>query len=334
MSDPLVTVLMSAQNSEQYIGEAIQSVLDQTFRDFEFIIIDDGSTDNTLKIIRQFDDPRIRVIKNPENWGIPKSLNGGLSVCRGKYIARMDSDDVCFPNRLETQVNYLESHPDIGVLGSEVKVIGQDGQIHNRTRNILTDPYLIKFWLLFDTVINNPTTLIKKEFLDRVGGYNPAFKYAEDYELWTRLVKITKIAVSPESLVYWRDHGDNATFTSYAFRRELHHKLSIQEVKKLTGVEFSDEVFEAYRSKDVLSPRLARQVVKLFRLSLKGYVKTEPGTAAQRKELINRVNWVIFRVLQRTKPQVMVADEYLAVYLQNRDIFVSNLHKIKGNQKK
>ena len=80
MSDPLVTVLMSAQNSEQYIGEAIQSVLDQTFRDFEFIIIDDGSTDNTLKIIRQFDDPRIRVIKNPENWGIPKSLNGGLSV--------------------------------------------------------------------------------------------------------------------------------------------------------------------------------------------------------------------------------------------------------------
>ena len=325
---PSVSVVMAAYNSGEFIGQAIQSVLDQTHKDFEFIIVDDGSTDNTLEVIRQFHDPRIRLIVNETNLGIVGSVNHGIDISRGEFIARMDSDDVCLPQRLEKEIEYLHAHPEIGVLGTEVREILNTGEIITRSRHILTDPYLIKFWLLTDTVINNPTAVIRKELLVQVNGYDPEYIYAQDYEIWTRLAKITKITVLPEPLVNWRKHGGNITIAKWKKQSDLHNRVVKREVKSLTGLEFSDEVLNGILSSDILSPDLTRQAVKLFRTCLQEYERNNEATGPKRKELRDRLNWRIYRILQRTRPRIQVLDELIKVNVMNRDILVSKIRSL------
>lgn len=122
---PEISVVLSVYNDAKYVGVAIESVLAQTFTDFELIIIDDASTDESLSIARDFADERIRIVENEENLGLTKSLNKGISLAQGKYIARMDSDDICLPTRFEKQVAYLDAHPDVGVCGGWVELIGE-----------------------------------------------------------------------------------------------------------------------------------------------------------------------------------------------------------------
>jgi glycosyltransferase involved in cell wall biosynthesis len=117
---PRITVLMSVYNAQLFIAEAVESVLNQIFKDFEFLIFEDKSTDSSLEILRSYSDPRIRLIANEHNQGLTKNLASGMRIARGEFVARMDADDVCVPNRLETQLAYLEEHPEISVLGSAV----------------------------------------------------------------------------------------------------------------------------------------------------------------------------------------------------------------------
>lgn len=125
---PKISVVMPAYNAEKYIGEAIESILNQTFKDFEFIIINDGSVDHTKEIIREYNDPRIVLLENDKNRGIVLSLNKGLDAATGKYIARMDADDIALKNRFERQVEYLDEHKDIGVLGKVTDVVARLGE--------------------------------------------------------------------------------------------------------------------------------------------------------------------------------------------------------------
>jgi glycosyltransferase involved in cell wall biosynthesis len=205
-------------NGERYIETAVRSILDQTLRDFELIIINDGSTDNTLELIKgySYKDNRIKVLMNQENRGLVYSLNYGLANARGRYIARMDADDFSHPLRLAKQVAYLDSHPEIGLLGSAVCKINEKGQCI-ATYNLPGDDILIRWNSLFDCAFCHPSVMFRREFYEITGGYDPKMENAEDYALWSKMLTLTKTANLPDPLV---NHRKSDTQVSRVKRTE------------------------------------------------------------------------------------------------------------------
>jgi len=203
MNQPLVSVVMSVYNAEKYLVEAIESILQQTYKNFEFIIIDDGSTDRSSDIIKHYalHDHRVKIISR-ENWGLVDSLNEGIQKAKGKYIARMDADDISFSARLEKQVAFMEKNLDIGLSGTAVIMFGE-----NRKENIwrcsITDK-AIKTELLFFSPFAHPAIIMRREVivLHRLQYHH--FLHAEDFELWTRMAKIIKMANLSEVLLKYR----------------------------------------------------------------------------------------------------------------------------------
>ncbi len=206
---PLVSVVMSAYNAEKYIKEAIDSILGQTFTDFEFIIINDGSTDGTLKIIKSYKDPRIVLISR-KNKGLVASLNEGIERARGKYIARMDADDISMPERFEKQVEYLESHPEVGVVSSFVKMVDPDGNdIGIWQDDVATKTYEeITNMIVKKNCFSHPSVVIRTKIIKHYKYRN--IKAAEDYELWLRMVSDgIVLAKIPEFLYLYRQHDSS-----------------------------------------------------------------------------------------------------------------------------
>jgi len=199
-----VTVLMPVFNGEKYLKEAIESILSQTFADFEFIIVNDGSKDNTAKILASYLDKRIRIVTNPTNMGLTQSLNRGLLASQSKYIVRMDCDDISLPHRLATQIRFLDANPDIGICGSFMRTVDSNGILRYPI-----DALAIAAALLFRTPFAHPTVAFRKTAI-REMHYDKSF-VAEDYELWTRIIPITKAANIPEALVIYRKHSGQLT---------------------------------------------------------------------------------------------------------------------------
>jgi glycosyltransferase involved in cell wall biosynthesis len=191
---PKVSVLLSIYNGERFLKEAIESILVQTFKDFEFIIINDGSTDKTGAILADYQqsDPRIRVF-DQENRGLIASLNRGCRLAQAAYIARMDADDISLPDRIAMQVDAMESHPEIGILGSAVEFIDEKG-VPNGQRFYPNDSYLVGWTFLFGNNLAHPSVMMKRGVVDRVGYYRREALYVEDYDLWVRASKVTRIA--------------------------------------------------------------------------------------------------------------------------------------------
>lgn len=197
---PKVSVIMPVYNGEKYLKESIESILNQTFSDFEFIIIDDCSTDRSLKIIEEYNDSRIKLIRNEKNIGTTRSLNFGIGVAVGKYIARMDCDDVSMPERFEKQVLFLQKNRDIGVCGSWVETIGD---VVGEVWKYPVSSEEIKAYLLFASCIVHPSVMIRKESLGSLR-YDDDFTNAQDYELWTRMTDSTIMSNFPEVLLKYR----------------------------------------------------------------------------------------------------------------------------------
>lgn len=210
MKKPYVTVLMCVYNGKTYLREAISSILNQTFTDFEFLIIDDGSTDDSAAIIHSYTDPRIRYVSNGQNKGLHYSLNRGLELAEGIYIARMDCDDRSLPTRLETQVAFMDSHLDISVCGTWVETIGDKAGF---VKKYFTNPEDIHASLLFNTSIAHPSVLMRKSvFSENNLTYDTGFKYfEEDYNLWVELARVGKLANIPNVLFFYRIHKKSVT---------------------------------------------------------------------------------------------------------------------------
>jgi glycosyltransferase involved in cell wall biosynthesis len=204
--NPTISVVMSVYNAEHYLKDAIESVLQQTYGNFEFIIINDGSSDGSLKIIQDYKlkDHRI-VLINRENRGLIASLNEGLSIAKGKYIARMDADDICIPSRLEKQLIFLENNPEFGVVGSRAVSIDGDGKVIRKLNPPKMD-FLIKSMLLFGNCIIHPSVMINRKNLSNELYYSSEFLHAEDYELWSRVSKKNrgKFYILGEPLIFYR----------------------------------------------------------------------------------------------------------------------------------
>ena len=210
---PKVTVLMSVYNGERYLREAVDSVLAQTFTDYEFVIVDDGSTDDTAAILDSYADPRIVRLTNERNIGLTESLNRGLSIAQGMYVARMDADDVSLPERFAKQVQFLDEHPDIGVLGTGFEVIDDVGTPGVKVL-FPTEPGLVRWQMFFHCCIVHPSVMVRRTVYERLGGYNPDVRHSEDYELWLRAALETQIANLPDVLFQLRKHDQNKSIVN------------------------------------------------------------------------------------------------------------------------
>jgi glycosyltransferase involved in cell wall biosynthesis len=244
---PKVTVLMPVYNGEKYLRQAIDSILSQTFSDFEFIIIDDGSTDKSLEIIISYQDSRICIMQNGTNQGLVSSLNKGLNLAKGKYIARMDCDDISLPERLAQQVNFLEQNTLVSVLGTAAQIIDSNNHL-DTIINFPETNFLIQWNLCFSSPLVHPSIMMRNDICKRVNYYTSDVIYGrekysgEDYDLWRRLSKITQLANLPNVLLHLRKHESNLT----KVYKEEHIKnavcISKLIIEDTLGKEISSEI--------------------------------------------------------------------------------------------
>lgn len=233
---PKVSVIMSVRNGEAYLKACIDSILGQTFGDFEFIIIDDASTDASAVLIDEYTlaDDRVRLVGNKENLGLTKSLNIALKKARGEYIARMDADDISFPERFDKQVKFLDENPDYGVVGAFAQVIDDKGDKVVGFENWIeeTDNKTIQKELIKWNVIVHPLAMVRRSVIEKVGGYDESFKYAQDYDLWLRIAMISKIHNLPEFLLNYRMSKESITASRNKLQAKCAFRARLNAIKR------------------------------------------------------------------------------------------------------
>ena len=233
---PLVSVVMPVYNGEKYLAEAIESILAQTFTDFEFIIVDDGSQDGTAEIIRSYRarDERIRLIAFQSNMGAADARNRAMAAASGEFIAAMDSDDVCLPQRLEKQVDHLRRHPAIGLLGAGAQAVDED--LRPLYAFDLPEHHaLIVYNVFVASFLIHPTVMMRRDLLESVGGYERGRLTAIDVELWSRLMWRTRLANLPETLLLYRRHPAQHHTTRDAALKQQAWEVRARLLKRLWG---------------------------------------------------------------------------------------------------
>ena len=209
---PAISVVLPVRNGERFLREAVDSVLAQTFEDFELIVVDDGSSDLTRSILRGYDDRRLRVLERPPE-GLVSALNAGLAAARAPLIARMDADDVSAPGRLGRQRRRIDASPRCGMVATWSRVLDENGR-EVRVEVLPLDSGDLSRRLLLRNPFRHGSTLLRKDAVDGVGGYRDDYGHSEDYDLWVRLVRMGwSLAVVPEVLYGYREHRDAITRT-------------------------------------------------------------------------------------------------------------------------
>ncbi|MDX5438353.1 MAG: glycosyltransferase [Pontibacter sp.] len=217
-----VTVLMPVYNAEKYLAEAIESILCQSLSDFEFLIIDDGSTDKSADIVHSYTDSRIRFVQNEQNMGIAATLNKGIHLASAAYIARMDADDISYPDRLLRQYTYLQQHPDCCLVGTRTATISEGGKLLWKDDLPSEHTY---YNLTFFCSIYHPTVMFRKKAVVEAGMY--VLPYAEDYELWCRLSRKHRLHVLPEVLL---DYRLSSKSTSNEVKKEEYNQTELTQI--------------------------------------------------------------------------------------------------------
>ena len=259
-NDPRVSVVMAVYNAERYLEEAVRSILRQTYDDFEFIIIDDGSTDRSPAMLKSFadEDRRLRVHRQP-NSGLIASLNKAFGLARGTYVARMDADDISLPRRFEKQVQYLDAHKEIGVLGTWIQDIGADGG-PGPIWPLPTSPATIRWFLMFGNCLAHPSAMMRRELIQSLG-YRAAAVHVEDYDLWIRASSVTGVANIPEVQLKYRvlsqsvssRHLDVQERQAAELQRSLRQQvMGTNEAVEPVTEEILLRLYEAYRRKHSL----------------------------------------------------------------------------------
>ena len=266
-SAPTVSVVMPAYNASQFLDEAVCSVLDQTFRHFELIIVDDGSADDTAGILQKYAraDSRVKVIRQA-NEGMIIALNRGCRLARGRYIARMDADDISLPRRIERQIDFLDRHPEIGILGTWASRIDENGRVVGDWC-LSPNPKVLKWYHFFHVCVIHPTAIMRREVLEKLNFYRPDAIYAEDRDLWLRASAITEFSNLPEILLKFRvwskstsrrlgkEYKETQIHLLALFISEfLKSDISVEAVAKLQGRKL--ESLEDVRSTAALLERL------------------------------------------------------------------------------
>jgi len=237
-----VSVIMPVYNGEAFLAESVQSILDQTFTDLELLIIDDGSLDSSVNIVQSYDDTRIRLIQNKKNMGLEYSLNLGLKEARGKYLARMDADDISLPERLEKQVSFMDANPDVSVCGTWAETFGVVNQIwkYPLTHEEIT------CWLLFGSVLVHPSVIIRKGAVTEAADiYDEGFSKAEDYYLWVKLSRKVRFANIGEVLIRYRVQEESLLGEHKKIQREAANRVRKIQLETL-GLNVSEAEMELH----------------------------------------------------------------------------------------
>jgi GT2 family glycosyltransferase len=218
---PTVSVVMAVYNTERYVAQAIDSILQQTFTDFEFVILNDGSTDGSLRILEHYAqrDDRIRLISR-ENQGIPRTRNDLLMASQGEFIAVMDSDDVALPDRLALQVTFLRQHPEVVCVGGAHDLIDHKGRFLTRLQLPTHDEAIQQAAILGHAPLCNPCALIRRESLIQIGGYDERLGQAEDLDVWLKLGEIGKLANLAEPVLQYRVHPKSVSEQAQLYQRQ------------------------------------------------------------------------------------------------------------------
>lgn len=243
MASPEISVLMSVYNGRPFLDAAVSSILSQDFGDFEYIIIDDGSTDGSADDLEHWRqrDARIRLL-HQENLGLPTALNRGLREARGALIARMDADDVSLPQRFRLQRDFLQAHPDVGVLGTGIVRIDEEERETPEHWPLPSSPGLTLWRTLFDCSLSHPTVMARRNILEQADGYDETFPRAQDYELWMRLALVTKMQSLPQPLVRRRITVEGKNPTPPEVTKALVHRMATLHAAFLNNPPKTDNV--------------------------------------------------------------------------------------------
>lgn len=284
---PLLSVVMAVYNGEPFLGEAVESILTQTFGDFEFIIIDDGSTDGTAARLAAYAaaDPRVRVVTQG-NQGLIASLNRGCALARGTYIARMDADDISAPERFARQLAHLTAYPEIDVLGTAMQRIDAAGQ----RLTVLENPVLpgfLRWMLIFHCGISHSSVMFKRTVFEKVGGYDPAMAHVEDYDLWCRMSAFARLENLPDVLLYYRIHGASIGSTKASIMAEHALRVTARMMTLRLNRPVSPEAVSWFspfhRRHDAGATAAAALLLELYRTAA-----ADPALTAEEHRLIRR----------------------------------------------
>ncbi len=281
-NQPLVSVVMSVYNGGQYLHQAIESILNQTFKNFEFIIINDGSTDKSLEIIKGFakKDRRIKAITR-ENKGLVASLNEGILIAKGQLIARQDADDASLPTRLEKQVNEFNKSPNLVLLGSSMKVMDEESKTLH-THYVLLGNTELKQELLVRSPFAHGSTMYKKEVAIKAGLYSQQCWPAEDYEFWLRLGSYGDFANINQPLYIYRENSSGISVQNQHAQNQL--KRQVQDIawqerkqliknEKITLQNYSNKADGIFRIRRIFSNLARIKIVSLKKLRLLYFIK-------------------------------------------------------------
>lgn len=293
-----VSVIIPVFNAEKYLHQAIQSILFQTFTDFELIIIDDGSTDNSLTILQSFDDIRIKLIQNQGNQGISTSLNKGIDLAKGKYIARMDADDIAMPERLEKQVAFLEKNPNIDLLGSSIENIDYLG----KSKGFDIADYKkerIECLLVFTCPLYHPTIMAKKTVFEELK-YDLNYDGVEDWELWIRIVKKYTIIRTSDVLLQYRRHDNNLSKAVNSAKNIKLYKLVETQLHHYFNINNTKSIQKHLESCTSLTPNsISAKEIEGYKSWLLTFI-TQNTSSFKKVDLVFAINLTWFYLINRT----------------------------------
>ncbi len=241
---PRVSVVIPVYNAGVFLREAMASILEQTFADFELLVIDDASTDSSVEVARSFGDSRIRIIVNDTNRGQAAAQNVGLRQARGEYIAILGHDDIAFPDRLRQQVAFLDENPDIALVGTAILTLMPNGALN--FVSVPTDPIANRWHLLYENPIAAPAVLLRRSILESVGYFDESIRFGEDLDLWGRIAQSWKIAQLDVALTKYRVHSRSLTRTMGEQRTVWQIDLIKRNITRLAGITVRDGVTKSF----------------------------------------------------------------------------------------
>jgi glycosyltransferase involved in cell wall biosynthesis len=331
MTNPLVSVVMPVYNAEKYLRQAIESILNQVFDNFEFIIINDGSTDSSVEIIKSYKDPRIILIENQINRGLVYSLNKGLDASRGDFIARMDADDISLPHRLQRQVNFLNDNPDIGVVGTAYLPIDE-------YKNPVLPPMFrpeypagAKWYLLLGSPLGHPTAMYRKALIQEAGGYHEGYSHAEDYELWTRMSQITKICSIKDICLLYRITDKYRVSNKYQ-SEQLQNSIRIRKIayRQLFGGNMSDAIASWIQGYDEgLFDNTSYDACFLLSRAYETLLEKYPfNSSDEKKDLKITVETNLLTIVGKIKNPYIILKLFFRPFVFSRKAFIKTLMNI------
>lgn len=306
---PEVTVLTAVRNGERYLPETIDSILNQTYQDWEYIIVDDNSSDRTVEIIQQYQaqENRIKLIQLDKNIGPYSAANVGLKQANGRYIVRTDGDDISLPNRIEKQISFFKSNPKIRACATYAQRIDENSTVldNNIVKSTLTSGS-IKWYLFLRCPLVHSTACVEKEVFDEMGGYDTSFA-SQDYRMWCYLASRGLVAQIPEMLVYFRLTPTGISLSKQAIQKEYGCKVTQDHILEITGEKWSSETIAALSAIGLVKKGYpVSKAIKASRLWDRYWMADKTLTNGEMEELSSLSTYLRKTFLRRNRRRQLV----------------------------